>query len=361
MKTTYVTLIFTLLSLITLDLSASSRISPPDSVGVKSIGGKKFIVHKIDKGESFYSIAKKYNVTVKELQDANPDITDKIIAGKILFIPIKDTSEVSIGTTQQDIIKIKDTTKKTVDVPIKPIPKNDSISKTIPAINKPQTPIKYTVKGGDNLGMIAGKYHTLVSTIMKLNNLNSDRINIGQILIVGYETAQSNGKGDTIEIKQPIKVPTSKDTLTASKKESVRIKKDSLALKKDSVKKMETMKQDSVKKADKASMSSDYKTFQANNKPMKEFQEKGIAAWIDDEDVNPRKYFGLHRTAPIGTIIKVTNPMNNRYVFVKIVGTLPDTGDNANIIIKISKASASKLEVLDAHFQAILDFATNEY
>jgi rare lipoprotein A (peptidoglycan hydrolase) len=209
--------------------------------------------------------------------------------------------------------------------------------------------------------MIAGKYHTLVSTIMKLNNLNNDRINIGQVLIIGNETAQDNGKPDSIKIKQPVKIPAAKDTTTLTKKETVKIKKDSLTLKKDSIKKVESMKQDSVKKADKTSMSADYKTFQANNKPMKEFQEKGVAAWIDDEDVNPRKYFGLHRTAPIGTIIKVTNPMNHKYVFVKVVGTLPDTGDNANIIIKISKASASKLEVLDAHFQAILDYATNEY
>ena len=366
MKPLAATLFALLLTLLTVDLSASSVALTPDSVGVKTIGGKKFIVHKIDKGETFYSIAKKYNITVKELEEANPDISDKIIAGKILFVPIKDTPEVSIGMTKQELIKPKDTIKKVNDVPVKQTPKTDSVAKVISPTTKNQAPINYTVKGGDNLGIIAGKYHTTISALKAWNNLKNDRINIGQVLIVGNEASSDNGKVEAIKDKVSTKIPAinkdSSGTNTSIKKEINKNKKDSLEVKKDSIiKKSETNKKDSLKKAERASMSADYKTFSANNKPMKEFQEKGIAAWIDDEDVNPRKYFGLHKTAPIGTIIKVTNPMNKRYIFVKVVGTLPDTGDNANLIIKISKASASKLEVLDAHFQAILDYATNEY
>src|ERR1035437_4666881 len=118
MRPVVTTLFVILLMLLTADLSATSITPSPDSVGVKTIAGKKFIVHKIDKGESFYSIAKKYNMTIKELEEANPDITDKIIAGKILFIPIKESSEVSIGATKQELIKPKDTVKKVVDVPV---------------------------------------------------------------------------------------------------------------------------------------------------------------------------------------------------------------------------------------------------
>ena len=365
MKLVFASLLILLLSLGTLDLSANSGFFTPDSVGVKTIGGTKYIVHKIDKGESFYSIAKKYNVTVKELQEANPDIGDKIIAGKILFVPLKESSEVSIGTTKQEIVKPIDSTNKKNDASNKQVAKSDTASKQSVSNNKSQSAIKYSVKGGDNLGIIAGKYHTTVANLKLWNNLKTDRINIEQVLIVGYESKPDNGKPDNLKNKQIVKAPISKDSTNLkapAKTEANKIKKDSVAIKKDSsIKKTEVSKQDSIKKADKASMADDYKTFKANNKPMKEFQEKGLAAWIDDEDVNPRKYFGLHRTAPIGTIIKVTNPMNHKYVFVKVVGTLPDTGDNANIIIKISKASASKLEILDAHFQATLEYATNEY
>lgn len=94
--------------------------------------------------------------------------------------------------------------------------------------------------------------------------------------------------------------------------------------------------------------------------PTKTISEKGIATWIDDEDINQKKYFALHRTASIGTLIKVTNVMNEKSVFVKVVGTLPDTGDNANLIIKISNIAAKKLEVLDARFRVELSYGVME-
>ena len=68
------------------------------------------------------------------------------------------------------------------------------------------------------------------------------------------------------------------------------------------------------------------------------------------------KYYALHRTAPIGTILKVTNRMNNQFVYVKVVGTLPDTGENENIIIKVSQAVSSKLVALDPLFQVELSY-----
>jgi hypothetical protein len=88
----------------------------------------------------------------------------------------------------------------------------------------------------------------------------------------------------------------------------------------------------------------------------KELHEQGIASWIEDADINPNKYFALHRTAPVGTVIKVTNKMNNKMIFVKVVGSLPATGDNENLIIKISKASAEKLGVRDRKFQCELSY-----
>ena len=101
-------------------------------------------------------------------------------------------------------------------------------------------------------------------------------------------------------------------------------------------------------------------TSQVISKTRKEVSENGVASWIQDDDINPNKYYALHRTAPIGTIVKVTNKMNKKYVFVKVVGTLPDTGDNTDLVIKISKASAEKLGVRDSRFQSELSYGVNE-
>ncbi|MBD8349047.1 LysM peptidoglycan-binding domain-containing protein [Dysgonomonas sp. GY617] len=47
-----------------------------------------------------------------------------------------------------------------------------------------QQPLTYTVKKGDTLGSIAGKYgrKITVKDIQKANNLNSDKLSIGQKL-----------------------------------------------------------------------------------------------------------------------------------------------------------------------------------
>ncbi|MBK7855996.1 MAG: peptidoglycan-binding protein, partial [Bacteroidetes bacterium] len=75
---------------------------------------------------------------------------------------------------------------------------------------------------------------------------------------------------------------------------------------------------------------------------VREYNETGMAAWIKDGSLNQNKYYALHRTAPLGTIVKVNNRMNGEYVFVKVVGQLPDSGDNEKQIIKISEAAAKK-------------------
>ena len=74
--------------------------------------------------------------------------------------------------------------------------------------------------------------------------------------------------------------------------------------------------------------------------------------------MNQNKFYALHRTAPIGTIIKVTNRMNNNSVYVKVIGILPSTGDNENILIKITQAAAQRIGALDQRFQAELSYAS---
>ncbi len=95
-------------------------------------------------------------------------------------------------------------------------------------------------------------------------------------------------------------------------------------------------------------------------KGRKEVNETGVASWIEDEGISSGKYYALHPSAPIGTIIKVINRMNERFVYVKVVGKLPATGDNEGLMIKISKSGADKLGVMDARFQAQLIYGIAE-
>jgi hypothetical protein len=47
-------------------------------------------------------------------------------------------------------------------------------------------------------------------------------------------------------------------------------------------------------------------------------------------------------------------------IYVKVVGRLPDTGENEGILIKVSKAGADKLGVIDERFQAQLVYGVSE-
>src|SRR5690606_28477800 len=64
-----------------------------------------------------------------------------------------------------------------------------------------------------------------------------------------------------------------------------------------------------------------------NSSGFKKVVELGMAEVIEDA-TDTKKYVALHRTAPIGTIMQVTNEMNSQNVFVRVIGKLPATGEN---------------------------------
>ncbi len=109
----------------------------------------------VQKGDSLWSIAKKYNTTVEELKSINNLKTNLLSIGQRL--------------------KIKGT---------KVNPDNQNI---------------YKVQKGDTLYKIANMYGTTVDNLKKLNNLNSNTLSIGQELIVpSKDTTYIVQKGDTL-------------------------------------------------------------------------------------------------------------------------------------------------------------------
>lgn len=62
-----------------------------DSVGVEKKGGKYFIKHQMESKETLFALSRKYNVPVNEIKEANPgvDITD-ISIGQVIYVPAKN-------------------------------------------------------------------------------------------------------------------------------------------------------------------------------------------------------------------------------------------------------------------------------
>ena len=62
----------------------------------------------------------------------------------------------------------------------------------------------------------------------------------------------------------------------------------------------------------------------------------------------------LHQTAPIGTVIKITNPMTGKSTFAKVVGKFTQNESSKDAIIVVTKATADLIGALDKRFQATL-------
>src|SRR4051812_24983302 len=56
---------------------------------IRKIDGKNYQVYKIQKGDTWYAIARKFEITYAELRVANKESGDKIITGQELLIPSK--------------------------------------------------------------------------------------------------------------------------------------------------------------------------------------------------------------------------------------------------------------------------------
>jgi len=158
-------------------------------------------IYIVEKGDSLYSIANKYNTTISELRKLNNLTTDILTIGQTLLIPsaliTPDTYTVSSGdtlysiankfnTTVNEIKNLNNLTSNTLSVgEILKIPTPESD-------NTIDTAISYAVVSGDTLYSIASKYNTTIDAIKQLNNLTSNTLSVGATLLIptSYEVEE---------------------------------------------------------------------------------------------------------------------------------------------------------------------------
>ena len=272
-----------------------------DSVGVETFEGKRYILHKVEKGEGLYGIARIYGTTPSILQQVNNLSNTILDLGQIIKVPSKAVIPAKPVVVEHDEHK----------EPKEQIIKNPKLDKT--------QYTNHTVGKGETLYQIAKKYGTTVTEIREINNI----------------------KGTSLSYHQKLKIP----------KKGVVIENPDL---------IEPTEEEAKNvKVEVTKGTADAKVSTRDNKYLQstEFSETGIAGWINDKSINPKKSIALHKTAPIGTIIRVTNLMNNKSIYVKVIGTLPETGDNENVIIVVSKAAVNLLGAVDQKFRVNLNYS----
>lgn len=150
---------------------------------------KESNIYTVKKGDSLWLIANKYGTTVDELKNANNLKSNTLSIGQTLIIPKKkeNTNKISYVVKKGDSLWL---IANKYDTTVEKIKSTNNLKSNTLSIGQvlviPSSSefITYTVKKGDNLWLIANKYNTTVDSIKKLNNLSSNNLQINQKLIL---------------------------------------------------------------------------------------------------------------------------------------------------------------------------------
>lgn len=138
------------------------------------IRGELFYVHKVLKGQTLYSISKKYNVTVEQINEINPTLAQGLKSGMIIYIPIKEGNPVQASENEQ--LRGEDLTSSqaganTSSGTIKQDGQETPGSKTTPQNNDSQRFVRHKVKWFESLKDVAKKYDVPLEALYALNNI----------------------------------------------------------------------------------------------------------------------------------------------------------------------------------------------
>ena len=150
---------------------------------------KESNIYTVKKGDSLWLIANKYGTTVDELKSANKLKSNTLSIGQTLIIPEKkeNTNKISYVVKKGDSLWL---IANKYDTTVEKIKSTNNLKSNTLSIGQvlviPSSSefITYTVKKGDSLWSIANKYNTTVDNIKKLNNLSSNNLQINQKLIL---------------------------------------------------------------------------------------------------------------------------------------------------------------------------------
>ena len=121
-------------------LQIGQKLNIPSMSGITT-KPENYINYTVKSGDSLYSIASKNDLTVQELKNYNNLTSNVLQIGQILKIPVVSTEEVPIGKYSE-----------------------------------------YVVKSGDSLYSIGRKYGYTPQQLIDYNNLDSTILNVGQVL-----------------------------------------------------------------------------------------------------------------------------------------------------------------------------------
>ena len=306
-----------------------------DSTGVKYIDGKLFVLHKVEKGQGLYAVARRYGSTPAKIQEANPNLKSSLTVGEIILVPYSrysktaDKAEKKSGKTTPD--------KKSQKPTESPKKEKAEDNTSVPDC---KDPIYHVVLKKETLTQIAENHKITLEQLKSWNSLDGG-LKVGEKVIVGFKAKQ-----------KPKTKPVPKTEVEEKEDEEIK-----------PIEKPKTEKQTQAPKT-KAKSDKEKTKQETEKKPgsgtKKEVTESGMGSWVDDGSIKSEVNLAMHKTAPVGTIIRLKNPMNGKIKYVKVIGELPKTEENENILIKIGKSTAEDLDIRDKNFRVEMTYSIEQ-
>lgn len=311
-------LLFTIFSFFTI-LTLAAQTS---DLVIQTEGSKLYLNHTVTAKENLYSIGRLYNISPKEIAPLNGlTLSSGLEVGQIVKIPLSSGNFAQQGTAGAD---------------------------------ESFVPLYHVVAEKEGLFRIGQNFNKIsANELKKWNGLTSESLESGQLLVVGFlkvKNTQSalaaNGVkkiGSAIKatppvVSNPVSTPANNNTQVsepASNNSNATVKVAS-----------ETPAVSSAASNNNGTgfFKELYKQQSSANDAFRSTTGSG-AIFKSTSGWQDAKYYALMNNITPGTIVRITNPLNNRTIFAKILGELPPGKENEGLIIRISNAAAAELKV----------------
>lgn len=171
-------------------------------IGKPYSGGELEGTYTVKSGDSLWSIANRFNTTVAEIKRLNNLNTNALQVGQVLKLP---TGNQNTNNNQGNTYTVKSgdslwSIARKYDTSVSELQNLNNLSSTILQVgqvlkvpqsssnNENSSANTYVVKSGDSLWSIANRFGTTVDELMRVNRLNSNILSIGQVLTLPGNT-----------------------------------------------------------------------------------------------------------------------------------------------------------------------------
>ena len=284
-----------------------ARPVPSDSIGQEFRGGQRFVRHRVAQGETLFALARRYHVSVDQITGANPQLKTGLAIGEVVLVPRPGAGGA----------------RATAAAPAK--------AATAPAASAAPTtaPDRYTLAKGETLFGIARRYNLSPAELIQLNRLPAGgSVRVGQELLLHAAEAGAAPVAAATPPTRPTEAP-------APAAAAPRVNPNAPA----QIATITTAKEPDAEAPETRAPT-------RASEVVTRVTESGMAGAISNSGTD--KYLALHKTAPVGTIMQVKNQMNGQSVYVRVIGSLPDTGENNNMLVRLSPRAVQKLGTGDS-------------